>query len=173
MELIENTKIKFEPPKNKKDIVQCLRCQSYGHTRKYCLKTFNCVKCAGPHDNKDCSKPKDTPATCVLCKGAHPAHYKGCTVYRDLIKLKYKDNYRNDPNTSNVNGRTSLLMQNHQQNAISYSQAAAANVTTTQNGNNQDFINIMGNFLSEFWNMFNQLLNQNSRLITVISKLSE
>jgi hypothetical protein len=81
IDFIETTKIRIEPPRHKRDIVQCLRCQSYEHTRKYCMKTFNCVKCAGPHDTKYCSKPKDTPATCVLCKGAHPANYKGCTTY--------------------------------------------------------------------------------------------
>jgi hypothetical protein len=32
------------------------------------------------------------PATCVLCKGDHPANYKGCTVYRNLVNIRYKNN---------------------------------------------------------------------------------
>jgi PAX-interacting protein 1 len=108
IEFIENTKIRVEPPRHKRDIVQCLRCQSYEHTRRYCMRTFNCVKCAGPHDTKDCSKPKDTPATCVLCKGAHPANFKGCNIYRELLKLKYKHTYKSNPNTPNANRHSHL-----------------------------------------------------------------
>jgi hypothetical protein len=95
------------------------------------MKAFNCVKCAGPHDTKDCCKPKVTPATCVLYKGAHPSNYKASNVYRDLIKLKYKDTYRNHQNTPNANRRINLRKQNQQQTAISYIQAAAADITTT------------------------------------------
>jgi hypothetical protein len=29
---------------------------------------------------------------CELCKGDHPANYKGCTVYRNLVNIKYKNN---------------------------------------------------------------------------------
>jgi hypothetical protein len=152
-----------------------LRCQSYGHTRKYWMKTFNCVKCAGPHDTKDYSKPKDAPTTCVLCKGAHPANYKGPNVYLHLLKLKYKDTYSNNPNTPNANRHPHLQTINHQQTANSYSQAAA-NSFTPQTRNNSHLGNLMGNFLHEFKNMFNQLLHQNSIIINMLtimmSKLS-
>jgi hypothetical protein len=67
-------------------------------------------------------------------------------------------------------------MQNQQQPAISYSQAAAAGTTTTPKGNNSDLRNMMGHFLNEFKSMFSQLLNQNSMIIsmltTMISKFS-
>jgi hypothetical protein len=67
-------------------------------------------------------------------------------------------------------------MQNHQQTAISYSQAAATNIITPQTGTNSDLGNLMGNFLNEFKSMFNQLLNQNRMIInmltTMMSKLT-
>ena len=44
-----NAIVKFEPPQIKKEIVQCKRCQRYGHTQKYCNHTFRCIKCAGTH----------------------------------------------------------------------------------------------------------------------------
>ena len=42
-----NSIVKFEPPLVKKEIIQCKRCQRYGHTQKYCNHNFRCAKCAG------------------------------------------------------------------------------------------------------------------------------
>jgi hypothetical protein len=36
VEYIQQCKIKFEPPKHKRDIAQCENCQGYGHTKNYC-----------------------------------------------------------------------------------------------------------------------------------------
>jgi hypothetical protein len=36
VEYIQQCKIKFEPPKHKRDIAQCANCQRYGHTKNYC-----------------------------------------------------------------------------------------------------------------------------------------
>ncbi|KAL3285947.1 hypothetical protein HHI36_000462 [Cryptolaemus montrouzieri] len=45
------------------------------------------------------SKPRNTPATCALCDGDHPANYKGCSVYEDLI---LKRNPRDRPNRTMI-----------------------------------------------------------------------
>ena len=82
LEFLQNTKIRVEEPRNKNSIIQCTRCQDYGHS--YCRKPFNCVKCGQPHNSQACTKPKVSPATCALCGGSHPASYKSCTVYHDL-----------------------------------------------------------------------------------------
>ncbi|GJQ76352.1 hypothetical protein Trydic_g2073 [Trypoxylus dichotomus] len=37
-----------------------------------------CVKCAGPHQTAECSKPREAPAKCALCQGPHTANYGGC-----------------------------------------------------------------------------------------------
>ncbi|EFN80158.1 Nucleic-acid-binding protein from transposon X-element, partial [Harpegnathos saltator] len=42
-------KIKIEPPRIKKDIPQCKRCQGFGHTQNYCQRQAKCVKCGGSH----------------------------------------------------------------------------------------------------------------------------
>ena len=39
-----NSIVKIELPLVKKEIVQCKRCQRYGHTQKYCNHNFRCVK---------------------------------------------------------------------------------------------------------------------------------
>lgn len=87
IEFLLNAKIHFEPPNKKKEIVQCKKCQNYGHTKTYCFQAYRCVKCGGEHDTAKCSKLLNVPPTCVLCNGEHPANYKGCSVYRD-IKMK-------------------------------------------------------------------------------------
>ena len=84
-----NAIVKFEPPQTKKEIVQCKRCQRYGHTQKYCNHTFRCVKCAGTHPTDQCRKSPETPAKCIHCQGDHPANYKGCSAYKSLYSSKY------------------------------------------------------------------------------------
>lgn len=47
---INNAIVKVEPPKEKKnDLVQCYRCQQFGHTKSYCSKPYQCVKCGLDH----------------------------------------------------------------------------------------------------------------------------
>jgi peptidyl-tRNA hydrolase len=83
---IQNKIINIEHPQvNKKHIPQCVRCQQYGLTRSYCNKPYACVKCGGPHSSTDCTKQTDTPAKCALCGGNHPAKYKGCEHYHNII----------------------------------------------------------------------------------------
>lgn len=84
-----NAKILFEPPQKKKEVVQCKRCQRYGHTKAYCHNVFRCVKCTLEHDTKVCPKPPTAPPTCVLCSGGHPANYKGCPVYREIQNKQF------------------------------------------------------------------------------------
>ncbi|KAL4103929.1 hypothetical protein QTP88_019246 [Uroleucon formosanum] len=43
---ILHTLVKVEEPHKRRDIPQCLNCQSYGHTRAYCSYPPRCVKCA-------------------------------------------------------------------------------------------------------------------------------
>jgi hypothetical protein len=69
---LQNKIVQTEPPRaNKNNIVQCMRCQQYSHTKSYCNRPFLCVKCGG-HNSKECKKSKDTPATCALCGGITP-----------------------------------------------------------------------------------------------------
>lgn len=77
----DNAIIQFEPPKKYDDIVQCFRCQDYGHTKTYCKKNFRCVKCGQDHSTSECKKKVDEPPKCALCSNNHTASYKGCIEY--------------------------------------------------------------------------------------------
>jgi hypothetical protein len=80
-------RVKFEPPRQKREIPQCARCQSYGHTKALRPR---CVKCLGDHATTLCPrKEKSDDVRCVPCEGNHPANYKGCTIYKGLLKTKY------------------------------------------------------------------------------------
>lgn len=58
-----HTIIKVEEPHKRREIPQCLNCQSYGHTRTYCSYPPRCVKCGENHPTQTCKKNSDTPAT--------------------------------------------------------------------------------------------------------------
>jgi hypothetical protein len=165
LEYLLNCKIRVELPRRKNTIVQCTRCQNYGHTKKYCTKPFNCVKCSGPHDTRFCRKPKDTPAKCILCSGSHPANYKGCTVYRDLIYSRNKNNPKRINNTPQQAA-------NYVRHNASYSQVASEKPAVQQiNNSPADIASQLTIFLNEFKNMFNQLLNQNTMILTMLTTI--
>jgi hypothetical protein len=87
-----NQSVTIETPRRYSGIVQCTRCQQYGHSKTYCNKPFVCVKCGGKHNTADCKKPRDAPATCALCNGPHTANYIGCEFYNHLLRVKGNDN---------------------------------------------------------------------------------
>ncbi|KAJ4425639.1 hypothetical protein ANN_27835 [Periplaneta americana] len=78
--------IKVDPPKPKRHIIQCMKCQEYGHSKNYCNKRARCVKCDGIHPTSNCNKPHNVPPACVNCKGQHTASYRGCPEHLKLQK---------------------------------------------------------------------------------------
>jgi hypothetical protein len=54
---LQNKIIQIEPPRvNKHNIIHCMRCQQYGHSKSYCNTPLICVKCGGSSNCKDCKK---------------------------------------------------------------------------------------------------------------------
>lgn len=80
--------VKIEAPNKSRDLPQCHRCQEFGHTKTYCRKLVKCVKCGLGHLTVDCTKAQETAPKCINCLGNHPANYKGCLVYQQLLKRK-------------------------------------------------------------------------------------
>ncbi|KAL1110196.1 hypothetical protein AAG570_008273 [Ranatra chinensis] len=87
------SEVRVEEPHKRRDVVQCTRCQQFCHTKSYCNRPPRCVHCAGEHDSTTCLKSRDTPATCTLCSGDHPANYRRCQVYKDLQNDARKRTY--------------------------------------------------------------------------------
>ena len=184
-----NTKIVVEPPRKNKDIPQCTRCQSFNHTKSYCFKNYRCVKCGGPHASQSCTKPRETPPTCSNCSGNHPANYKGCSTYKDLQKRRglpsqnktrtYNDNKKHQPQIQATNLQppqqthfpNPLSQNSHQRTQTSY--ASAAHNENHENHSSQiNDINIMlTSFMNEFKSLFSQLLNQNSTILNLLTKV--
>lgn len=82
--------VQFEPPRVKRIIPQCTRCQDYGHTKNFCRRLDRCVKCAGNHNTANCRrKERDNQVKCANCEGAHPANYRGCIIHKQIQQRLY------------------------------------------------------------------------------------
>lgn len=95
-----HTKITVEKPHPRREIIQCHRCQQYGHSKGSCNHPPRCVKCGENHDTRECQKSRDTPAVCALCRKSHPANYRGCETYQQLRRRTQRDpSARRNPST--------------------------------------------------------------------------
>lgn len=54
---------------NKTRIIQCHRCQVWGHATTNCVRQPRCLKCAENHLTRTCQKPMTEKAKCANCKG--------------------------------------------------------------------------------------------------------
>jgi hypothetical protein len=175
-----HTKIKVEEPHKRREIPQCLNCQAYGHTRAYCAYAPRCVKCAEYHHTSTCNKSPDTPATCALCSGNHPANYKGCTVHKELQSRRRQPTTTTKPN------------QHYQQHLPTPHPAQPSSSSVNHlppNPQGRSYANVSGNFtthssptnppplteingLSDFINEFKSVINPLISLLTsLITKL--
>jgi len=84
---LQNEIIQTKRPRvNMNNIIQCMRCQQYGHTKSYKNKPCMCVKYGGSHNSKESQESTETPAKPALCGGNHPASYRGCEPHNNIIK---------------------------------------------------------------------------------------
>jgi len=181
---LQNKIVQIEHPRAKKNnIVQCMRCQQYGHTKSYCKRPFLCVKCGGHHNSKECKKSKDTPATCALCAGNHPANYRGCEHYHNM--LKESNTHRNSTqrvqpihtNTNDNNTHPSgnpthtNTNDNHMQPSGNLQPRSYADVTRSSTNQVKDAATILTKLIDEFKGLFNQLLQHNSMILNMLTML--
>lgn len=174
------TKITIEAPRKSRDIVQCSRCQRYGHTRKYCNLPARCVKCAGQHITSTCTKLSNTPATCALCGLAHPANYRGCSVHQALKQRRraITEITHNRPGTLNnrpKNGAAGYSVPQtmttpinpHRSSSLTYSQAVSPpqHVQQPPEGNIVSSISL---FITEMKQLISPMINLMSQLIQVL-----
>jgi hypothetical protein len=132
VEYLQQYKIKFEPPKHKREIAHCANCQRYGHTKNYCHLKSICVKCAVDHSTHLCHrKDRSRDVRCFLCGGSHPANYEGCTVYKELRQKTYPS-FR----PKQYLPPAPLTRTLHTSSGVSYAQVAA-NITPTTTSTTQ------------------------------------
>lgn len=72
------------------------------------MRPYRCVKCAQGHRTIDCpKKDRNTPATCTLCFGSHPANYRGCQVYKEIRARKImQQGSKTDPMVKKTSTKT-------------------------------------------------------------------
>jgi len=78
----------------KQGVLQCYRCQGFGHIAASCNCEPKCQKCGGEHGRQECdvSEPK-----CANCGGAHTASSYECSRYvqeqvkSETVQMSYAD----------------------------------------------------------------------------------
>lgn len=76
-----------------------------------CVKSHQCTP---HHYTTTCQKPRDTPAVCVNCRGAHPANYRGCSQHPNNVN---KTKVRKSPEW-NKNQKSLLCRESQQKHDI-------------------------------------------------------
>lgn len=83
--------------KKKNDVVQCHRCQRFGHGKTNCNMIPSCVKCGERHETTKCKLPvreklsdsersNRTQIKCANCSGNHTANFRGCPTRKNYQK---------------------------------------------------------------------------------------
>lgn len=166
---INNAIITVEAPRKRNELVQCHRCQLFGHTKSYCKRPFNCVKCGLNHPTAECKKDLNTPPRCVNCLKNHTANYKGCQIYQNIISKnpnyrfnrQVNHNLETQNNFSYINSNNYNIKNSHQNNNQSYSEVL-------RNSNNQE--NVNNNSMERIESLLNNLLNMITMLISKLCK---
>lgn len=160
---ISNAVVSIEPQRKTNDIVQCHRCQQFGHTKGYCKKPFVCVKCGMDHSTAECTKSKDVPPKCVHCLQNHTANYKGCQVYKSL-RQKINSNYRVNRQQFAMNSHESYMRNLQYTNYNNCHTGASYAEALKQNKESET------STLKNIENMFGQLMNMLTLLISKLCK---
>jgi len=111
---ILHIEVKIEEPYKKLQIPQRQNYQSYGHTRSYCAYPPICVKYGENHPSSSCIKSPDLLAKCGLCQGAHPANYKGCTIYQKISRKHNNTSSKKTQHPTPINPDDNPEHQHHQ-----------------------------------------------------------
>jgi hypothetical protein len=88
---IDRIIVRWEKLKRKTQIIQCHRCQKWGHAATNCNATIKCLKCGDAHATSECTIKKEDTSThykikCANCAGSHLANSTDCRVYLDRLK---------------------------------------------------------------------------------------
>lgn len=62
-------------PIPERTVIQCFKCQQFGHTAQKCTNETRCLKCGVDHESKSCSS---ATLYCANCRGNHAACSRSC-----------------------------------------------------------------------------------------------
>ena len=160
-------RVTIESPRPRREIVQCMRCQKFGHTRSYCTLPPVCVKCGQEHDNRACTKGPEVAPTCGLCNGNHTANYRGCPEY---LKIK------NPPRTSRIHPTgSSATQQQHiqpkSQNVPYLTQSYARIASTDTKDSTTGPMPRMEQLIVKMCSQLEMMISQNMKIFDLLTRL--
>lgn len=84
-------------PDPNREVLRCLTCQRYGHTRKRCESNVACGFCSGSHKTSMCPSENGQSPCCINCKsqgtvGNHPAGHTSCPLQIAAVN-RYKQRF--------------------------------------------------------------------------------
>ena len=128
---------------------QCYNCQQFGHSSLHCGASPRCVKCAGNHKAKDCTKSPEEKPKCTNCEGGHTENYKNCpaiaqeTEKRRPLKPKTQEpsSQSTKIQTNQFNSATPTLIQPK----ISYAERTKSKEKTTVKSTSEQLQNLISN----------------------------
>lgn len=78
---IHQMKIQVDAQKTKTLILQCHRCQDFGHNMARCKPNPWRVNCGQNHITNECTKLRNTKPKCANSGGPHPMNYSECISF--------------------------------------------------------------------------------------------
>jgi hypothetical protein len=67
-------------------VLQCYKCQKYGHGIGQCgAENPTCLRCGSAHWKNECQVERES-AKCANCTQNHPSSFRGCAAYKDALK---------------------------------------------------------------------------------------
>lgn len=147
--------------KRKTGIAQCKNCQLFGHSSRNCKHKFRCVKCTEDHAPKQCPRTLDpqlainTPASCVNCKGDHPANFRSCPAFLKVIERKQNQHQpsRNQPAPQNP---PQAPRQSLRTEGMSFAAALSSQTPTIpspQSSSNSNYFDFFDNECKKYFNV--------------------
>lgn len=168
-----HSRVIFEPPRPKRSLPQCSRCQHYGHTKSGCRRQPKCIKCAGDHASASCEKTtRSNDVKCVLCSGNHPANYKGCAIYKKLQSSAFPTLRKKvlppkvTPNSSNEQQSQQPLHTSHQ----TYAQVASGLPNQTNLNNESQQTSTLISEMREMMKFLKEIMSQITSLTNLLVK---
>ena len=176
---LNQMKVTFEAPYKKKEILQCKRCQRFGHSKNQCYRPFRCVKCGSDHPTTSCIKTRDTEATCANCEEKHPANYRGCMKYKQykerILKIQPKTLPSKQPNLTVEEGRQQPTKSNiYNRGTATYAEVIKNKTDHTNIPNQPLEIQHLGDILEQMFNrlqtmMLNMVDSMMDRFVQLVS----
>lgn len=185
LKYLNHMKVTFEPPYKKKEIIQCKRCQRFGHSKNQCHRPFRCVKCGEDHPTSTCKKTKDSVATCANCQQKHPASYRGCVKYKQykehILKIQPKATRANVIKRQTRKPEVDIPQTNNNtlnKNTPTYAEATKTKTNNTTNSNEPVQMQQLEDILDKMFNrmqtmMINMVDNMMDRFIQLVGSLKK